>query len=70
MYNYIEKAIPVKRAAAYFGEGSGPIHLSNTQCRNNDTRLTSCIIDKSGVNGCAHSDDAGVICMGKNEILT
>jgi hypothetical protein len=37
-------------------------------CGGDDTRLTNCTIDKSGVNGCVHSDDAGVICMGKNEV--
>ena len=69
MQYIIEKAIPVRRAAAYFGEGSGPIHLSRAQCKISNTRLTNCTIDKSGVNGCAHSDDTGVICMGKNKVV-
>ena len=59
--------IPIR--AAYFGEGSGPIHLSRAQCRNSDTRLIDCAIDKTGINGCGHSEDAGVICMGKASIL-
>ena len=59
----IDIGIPTTRA--YFGEGSGPIHLSRAQCRNNDTRLINCNINKTGINGCVHSEDAGVICMGK-----
>ena len=60
---YTERAIPIR--GAYFGEGSGPIHLSRAECRNDDTRLINCTIDKTGINGCVHSEDAGMICMGK-----
>ena len=65
MFMIQERAIPTRRA--YFGDGRGPIHLSRAQCRSNDTRLTDCNIDKTGINGCDHSEDAGVICMGKEE---
>ena len=65
-YNYaisaLTKAIPTRRA--YFGEGSGPIHLSKAQCSSRDTRLIDCDIDKTGINECEHNEDAGVICMG------
>ena len=60
---YTERAIPTR--GAYFGQGSGPIHLSRAECRINDTRLTDCTIDKTGINGCRHSEDAGVICIGE-----
>ena len=59
---YTERAIPTR--AAYFGEGSGPIHLSRAQCSSRDTRLIDCKIDKTGINECNHSEDAGVVCMG------
>ena len=52
---------------SYFGEGSGPIHLSRANCSNHYIRLTDCDIDKTGINGCDHSEDAGVICVGKDE---
>ena len=68
-YNYaisaLERAIPIRRA--YFGEGRGPIHLSRVQCFVTDTRLSDCNKDKTGISGCDHSEDAGVICMGKGE---
>ena len=59
-----ERAIPIR--GAFFGEGSGRIHLSQAQCKANDTaqRLVDCDIDKNGINGCLHSQDAGVICSG------
>ena len=56
------KALHTK--GAYFGEGNGPIHLSQANCTSNDTKLTDCNIDKTGINGCKHSQDAGVICTG------
>ena len=65
---YTERAIPTREA--YFGEGSGPIHLSRAECRINDTRLTDCTIDKTAINGCNHSEDAGVICIGEEESMT
>ena len=60
---HVDRGIPTRRA--YFGEGSGPIHLSRAQCKSSDTILTDCRIDKTGINNCQHSEDAGVICMGK-----
>jgi hypothetical protein len=63
----IEIGIPTK--SAYFGEGNGPIHLSRAQCNSRDTRLIDCIINKTGINGCEHSEDAGVICIGKAYML-
>ena len=61
--NTVERAIPTR--GAYFGKGSGPIHLSNAKCNYTDTRLLNCTIDRTGMNGCDHSEDAGVICVGK-----
>ena len=61
------RGIPTREA--YFGEGSGPIHLSRAECGSSDTRLTDCTIDKTGINGCEHSEDAGVICSGMDEEL-
>ena len=59
----IERGIPTRRA--FFGEGKGPVHLSRAECTSEDTDLLSCTIDKSAVNGCDHSEDAGVICKGE-----
>ena len=66
MHTLLEIGIPTR--GAYFGEGSGPIHLSRAQCSNRDSRLTDCTIDKTGINGCVHSEDAGVICMGNGQM--
>ena len=37
------------------------------QCDSRDTRLIDCTIDKTEINGCEHSEDAGVICLGKKD---
>ena len=65
---YTERAIPTR--GAYFGEGSGPIHLSRAHCNSRDMRLTDCTIDETGINGCNHSEDAGVICIGEEKSMT
>ena len=57
-----QRAIPTR--GAYFGEGSGPIHLSQAHCPINASQLIDCKIDRDGINECSHSQDAGVICQG------
>ena len=66
--NYTVRAIPTR--GAYFGEGSGPIHLSRADCNSCSKGLLNCNINKTGINGCNHGEDAGVICMGKIAIQT
>ena len=58
-----EIAIPTR--GAYFGEGSGPIHLTQVECgQTRNQTLQGCLDDQDGINECAHSQDAGVICRG------
>ena len=45
-----------------FGQGVGPIVLSNLQCTGSESRLADCI---SGVISCSHSEDAGVRCLSR-----
>ena len=50
---------------AYFGEGTGPIFLDDTDCSPyNHSNLVECFDVQSavGVHNCAHSEDASVIC--------
>ena len=47
---------------AAFGQGSGPIWLTNLQCSGNESNLLECPHGGSPDNQCSHSDDAGVIC--------
>nr|XP_034333598.1 deleted in malignant brain tumors 1 protein-like isoform X2 [Crassostrea gigas] len=51
----------VARAAAYFGQGSGPILLDNVRCNGNEVDIRNCSYT-TNVN-CGHSEDAGVICV-------
>ena len=55
--------IPTRKA--FLDEGGGPVHLSNAQCTSKKMNLLDCAIDKNAVNGCDHSEDAGVICKGE-----
>lgn len=47
---------------AYFGEGHGPIHLDNIECRGTEHALGQCVRPDTGIHSCWHSEDAGVIC--------
>ena len=63
-------AIPTK--GAYFGEGRAdrPIHLSQVDCTRNRTasQLFDCPnIGTQYIDGCQHSQAAGVICHGKRQ---
>ncbi|XP_070408687.1 neurotrypsin isoform X2 [Nothobranchius furzeri] len=50
------------RVMAYFGEGTGPIHVDNVRCSGNERSLADCIKQTPGTHNCRHSEDAGVIC--------
>lgn len=47
---------------AYFGEGTGPIHVDNVKCSGVERSLADCIKQPPGTHNCRHSEDAGVIC--------
>ena len=49
---------------AYFGRGSGPVHIGATQCDGNEQRIVDCTLTTE--NNCLHSEDAGVECSGEN----
>ncbi|XP_073694674.1 scavenger receptor cysteine-rich domain-containing protein DMBT1-like [Garra rufa] len=50
------------KSAAYFGQGSGPVWISDLQCSDMNTRLTYCQSSGWGRGSCGHEKDAGVIC--------
>lgn len=45
---------------AYFGQGSGKIHVDDVNCQGNETFLLQC--DYEPDHNCVHSEDASVIC--------
>ena len=50
---------------AYFGQGSGPVHIEAAQCNGSEQRIVDCSIKTE--NNCVrdHSEDAGVECSGE-----
>ena len=51
---------------AYFGEGSGPVHIALVRCRGNESELAFCPkFPLSRFQYCNHGDDASVRCSGK-----
>ncbi|PIK45167.1 scavenger receptor cysteine-rich protein type 12 precursor [Apostichopus japonicus] len=56
--------------SAYFGEGITPILLDDVQCRGNENSLNDCVKNDIGVHNCAHSEDAGVVCNGGQQLTT
>ena len=53
--------------SASFGQGDGPIHISNVRCNGSETQLQACAYSLS--NSCTHSSDAGIMCVGKLTIV-
>ena len=58
----------VARTGAYFGQGTGPIQLSNAQCIGTEAFLQNCT--HSTANSCTHGNDAGVTCPSKKVLCT
>ena len=59
------------KTAAYFGQGTGDIWMSNVACNGKEGRLRDC--NFSGwryTSSCHHGKDAGVICNGSTVIIS
>lgn len=50
---------------AFFGEGTGPVWLSELNCRGSEGQLGICPHRGWKVHICSHEEDAGVVCVGK-----
>ena len=46
----------------YFGQSTGPIHMSNVMCTGNEAFITDCTF--SATHSCDHSQDVGIYCQG------
>ncbi|XP_071095709.1 macrophage scavenger receptor types I and II-like [Haliotis cracherodii] len=53
----------VHKPLAHYGEGSGPILLTDVQCVGNETFLSQCSHQPWGTHNCLHSEDVGVLCQ-------
>ena len=53
------------RSSAFFGSGTGGIFLQNIACTGSESALTDCTHNEFGIHNCVHSQDVGVICLGK-----
>lgn len=50
---------------ATFGEGEGPVSISNVKCYGNESSLLECFSVGGERRTCDHSKDAGVRCSGR-----
>ena len=50
---------------AYFGQGTGPIHLDNVGCSGSESVLVQC--NHLTATSCVHAEDAGVRCSPPGE---
>lgn len=50
---------------AFFGEGTGPVWLSELNCRGNEGQLGICPHRGWKAHICSHEEDAGIVCVGK-----
>ena len=62
--NYLPLCICIGALAfsqAYFGAGSGPIHIDDVQCGGRESNLLQCNFNPT--HNCFHSEDSGVQCQ-------
>ncbi|XP_075700761.1 antigen WC1.1-like [Rhinoderma darwinii] len=52
---------------AMFGKGTGPIWLSEVQCKGYERALQDCWSKRWNKSDCLHKEDAGVICLGPED---
>ena len=55
-------------SGAFFGAGTGPIHLDDVRCSGSEAALINCTYDPSTVD-CSHREDAGVLCQSKKTFI-
>ena len=56
-------------SGAFFGAGSGPIHLDDVACTGSEAALINCTYDTITTD-CSHSEDAGIQCQGNDIVLS
>ena len=62
IYLFMQGAKP--RYGAFYGQGSGPILLSDLYCAGSESNILECNRNMYGVTHCGHYEDAGVKCQG------
>ncbi|XP_069095273.1 deleted in malignant brain tumors 1 protein-like isoform X3 [Pleurodeles waltl] len=55
---------------AHYGQGYGPIHLDDVNCRGYENALWMCPHGGMGVHNCGHQEDASVICSQSHSATT
>ena len=53
------------RFSAFYGQGSGPVFLSNLNCTRSELKILDCRNDYYAAQTCGHYKDAGVQCLGR-----
>jgi len=56
--------------SAYFGRGTGQIWLDDLSCIGSEAQLFNCRHRGFGSHYCSHSEDAGLICEGKQKVFS
>ena len=61
---YFSKGSTAYRTASQFGQGSGPVLMSEVQCTGRESHLVNCSYSPLIPSSCSHAYDVGVKCEG------
>ena len=54
------------RTSAYYGAGSGPVWMTGLSCTGRENNIANCYHEGFTTSShCSHSNDVGVVCLGK-----
>nr|XP_055046930.1 deleted in malignant brain tumors 1 protein-like [Misgurnus anguillicaudatus] len=57
------------KTSSFFGQGSGPVWVSNAQCTGDEASLKSCPSMVWQSQNCSHDRDVGIVCRGRSKTI-
>lgn len=67
---YVDSPESIAYQAAFYGRGGNAIHLDDLECVGTERSLLECRHAGQGTHNCDNTEEAGVLCIGKDALAT